>query len=265
MKKRPRPRTPKRIEALHLVTMRRVWARARAIIEEEIEPLIEAWPHRWSDSVTRYDLFDLSKEEIRDRIRRASKRMVAINRSPKLRRIIERTGEKIDRSVVAELARVLSIDIRADKAMEKAIDGWLKDNIKLINTGLIESDLERPALLEDIASTIDVAHRAGVRVEVLTKRLRDRFDVSESRAELIARDQVLKLNGQINNERQTKLGITEYKWSTSKDERVRPMHLALDDRIFSWDDPPEVGPGRHEHPGGDYQCRCVAIPIMPGD
>jgi hypothetical protein len=45
--------------------------------------------------------------------------------------------------------------------------------------------------------------------------------MSESRAALIARDQVGKLNGQLSKYRQTELGLNYYIWATAKDERVR--------------------------------------------
>jgi SPP1 gp7 family putative phage head morphogenesis protein len=97
----------------------------------------------------------------------------------------------------------------------------------------------------------------GLRVEDLKRLLRERAEVSESRAELIARDQTLKLNGQITATRQMRAGVERYVWSTSQDERVRDSHAELEGQTFSWTEPPEVG-----HPGQDFQCRCVALPVV---
>ena len=97
----------------------------------------------------------------------------------------------------------------------------------------------------------------GMRVEEIRDRLLERRNVSESRAELIARDQTLKLNGQIAATRQQRAGVESYVWSTSQDDRVREEHAALEGETFSWLAPPEVG-----HPGQDFQCRCVAIPVV---
>jgi SPP1 gp7 family putative phage head morphogenesis protein len=118
----------------------------------------------------------------------------------------------------------------------------------------------RDGLLPDVSSLIESAHAEGLRVEVLAHELRERFNVSDSRAELIARDQVLKLNGQINRHRQLSAGVEEYVWLTAGDERVRESHAALDGQTFSWHSPPAVG-----HPGQDFQCRCQAIPLIPED
>jgi SPP1 gp7 family putative phage head morphogenesis protein len=109
----------------------------------------------------------------------------------------------------------------------------------------------------------------------LRAQLQDEFQVSKSRADLIARDQVLKLNSQITRTRQTSAGIKRYTWTTSGDERVRGNpnglypdsdrdHWSLDGRTFSWDAPPVVNPktGETAHPGEDFQCRCVATPVL---
>lgn len=97
----------------------------------------------------------------------------------------------------------------------------------------------------------------GLRVEEIKAKLRERSDVTESRAELIARDQTLKLNGALTEIRQRSAGVDEYVWSTSLDERVRDSHAVLEGQRFSWSSPPEVG-----HPGQDFQCRCVALPVV---
>lgn len=97
----------------------------------------------------------------------------------------------------------------------------------------------------------------GLRVEDLKEKLQERAIISESRAELIARDQTLKLNGAITQIRQEAAGVEEYIWSTSLDERVRDSHRVLEGQRFAWSSPPEPG-----HPGQDYQCRCVALPVI---
>ena len=74
----------------------------------------------------------------------------------------------------------------------------------------------------------------------------------------IVRDQNSKAVAGLTEIRQRQLGIGEYQWLTSQDERVRPTHEANSGRKFQWANPPaETG-----HPGDDIQCRCVAIPIV---
>ena len=77
----------------------------------------------------------------------------------------------------------------------------------------------------------------------------------------LTRDQTNKAVGQLNLVRQKEVGVEKYRWRTSADERVRPTHNDNNARIFFWDQPPpETG-----HPGEDIQCRCIALPIFPGE
>ena len=100
-------------------------------------------------------------------------------------------------------------------------------------------------------------------IKTIEKRLTKAFKVSEGRARLIARDQVLKLNGAVNRVKQQAIGVTKYKWRTVRDDRVRGRHQDLEGRVFSWDDPPRINlQGDRGHPGDDYQCRCYAEAVL---
>lgn len=140
----------------------------------------------------------------------------------------------------------------------KAIEGFRKENTDKIKS-LTETQIK------ELRTILSEAEKKGDRVETVRKRIQERFGVSKSKASLLARDQVLKMNASIAKERQTQAGITHYQWSTSGDERVRDGHKDLDGEIISWDDPPDTGDGAKNHPGEDYQCRCVPIPILPED
>lgn len=81
------------------------------------------------------------------------------------------------------------------------------------------------------------------------------------RARLIARDQIGKLTGQVQRYQQIQAGINQYVWRTVEDSRVRYSHALLDGKTCSWDSPPPES--NYNHPGGDYQCRCYAEPVIP--
>lgn len=99
--------------------------------------------------------------------------------------------------------------------------------------------------------------------EDVAQAIKKKAGTSISRARLIARDQTLKLNAAITQHRQKNSGIEKYEWSTSLDERVRPLHARLEGKIFSWDNPPvTTDDGDTNHPGEDIQCRCVAVPVL---
>ena len=105
----------------------------------------------------------------------------------------------------------------------------------------------------------------GIRAEELAKTLQEEIGFGKTRATLIAVNETLTLAGELNKQRQVALGLQEYVWSTSNDERVRSSHAELDGQTFSWNDPPVGGgtsPEERGHPGSGIRCRCVAIPVL---
>ncbi len=139
---------------------------------------------------------------------------------------------------------------------------WLKDHLDAwigANVGLIKS-LQDTALSR-IHYQVQQGFMQGLRYEVISKNIQEQLGITERRANLIARDQTSKLNGQLTEFRQRDVGVNEYIWNTAHDERVRDSHREKQGKKFSWDNPPaDTG-----HPGEDYNCRCVALPIFSAD
>lgn len=164
---------------------------------------------------------------------------------------------------MADHKRVTGLDPEANpKQLRRMAEGFRKRNIDLITSIDVES-------FSQLEKDLRAALSKGTRVETLAKMLEDRYvnpvDTKgrpvniAARSRLIARDQVLKHNGQLTKALQTDAGIDRYVWRASNDERVRDEHAALDGLVFQWSDPPRPG-----HPGEDYQCRCHAEPVIPG-
>lgn len=104
-------------------------------------------------------------------------------------------------------------------------------------------------------------------------------NASRNRARVIARDQTTKVVSDVAAARAQEIGITEYIWSTSGDDRVRDgkivttgngNHAALNGKRFTY----EKGvPNKNKYasmkdltvlnPGKDIMCRCIAIPVIP--
>jgi SPP1 gp7 family putative phage head morphogenesis protein len=159
---------------------------------------------------------------------------------------------------VGRAARVAAIDIeapdrvggRSRAQMRELHETWSREGAELI--GKVERET-----IDEIA---ELTARAVANGDTdLGAILEQRFGIARRRANLIARDQIGKLNSRITRARQEEFGITEYTWSTAGDERVRPLHRKRDGKRFRWSDPPSDGA-----PGEPIQCRCVAIPIIPG-
>lgn len=168
-------------------------------------------------------------------------------------------GGKVVVANYRELKRSLGINLReADPSLGPVIDRFRAQNVTRIRGMAGQALVEVTRLLESAEAT-------GMRVERLAELIAERFDVAESRAELIARDQVLTLNAQLVRARAESVGITEYFWTTSNDERVRPGHVALDGQRCRFSDPPIENPetGERGNPGEPIQCRCTAFIIIP--
>lgn len=119
------------------------------------------------------------------------------------------------------------------------------------------------AYAQDVRDVIGDEANFGKRPEEIAALLEARGNVSASRAALIAKDQTLKLSGALVEARARAAGVHSYTWSTSLDERVRPMHAALEGRTFTFDDPPITEKdGERNNPGGAVLCRCVAVPVL---
>jgi SPP1 gp7 family putative phage head morphogenesis protein len=138
------------------------------------------------------------------------------------------------------------------------LDHWSFNNAKLIK------DIPEKTLRQISQMTQD-ALMSGKSQDDLSSDIYDlfddRLDVTDSRADLIARDQVAKLNGKLTSSRQQDIGVDSYVWRTVGDERVRETHAEVDGQTFAWGTPP--GETDFNEPGEDYQCRCWAEPVLP--
>ncbi len=168
----------------------------------------------------------------------------------------QRSAEQVDNSLKAALQQSVSVDITGALSSE-ALKGPMEKAI-VTNVELIKSIPSQ--YLDRVKKEVYNGTSQGMRWEDIATKVQEAGDVTESRAKLIARDQVSKMNGSFNRARQTSMGVEKYIWQTSGDERVRDTHAQNDGKVFSWDDPPDTG-----HPGEDIQCRCVALPYFDLD
>lgn len=103
----------------------------------------------------------------------------------------------------------------------------------------------------------------GNRAENLVQIIEHDFGMSENKAKFLARQETALLMSQFREERFKSAGVQKYRWSTSGDSRVRERHKELNGKVFTWNNPPIIDElGHRGHPGQDYNCRCIAIPIV---
>lgn len=148
--------------------------------------------------------------------------------------------------------------------VDEFVNESLARNVNLVKTipSKYFSDIDTA-----VRNAVSKGELTGVVKETIQKIQKD----GKSRARLIARDQVGKLVGNIEEARQRKLGITHYIWRTAQDSRVRSFantngasdHRRLEGTLQKWSSPPVTTfkgklAGERTHPGEAIQCRCNA-------
>jgi SPP1 gp7 family putative phage head morphogenesis protein len=168
---------------------------------------------------------------------------------------VQKNLAAVDSSMAKNLKSAVGIDVSrlmpSDRTIAEKMAAANRANVELIKS--IPSEyFDRIRVL--VESNVD----GGFRYEDIVDKIKEAGDITDRRADLIARDQTSKMNSAFNEARQTSLGIESYIWQGAADERERETHVANNGLTFRWDDPPaETG-----HPGEDVQCRCVAIPVF---
>lgn len=168
------------------------------------------------------------------------------------------------------LRRTVGVGLLTEEpGLKTQLDLFVKTNANLITS--LQADA-----IKNIQGKIERGFATGRRHTDIAKEIREEFQVSKSRARLIARDQVSKLNGRLTQMRQEQAGISKYIWQTSEDIRVRVTHNPMDGKVGRWDDAsvyatisePDKFLARSGinavelHPGEDFQCRCFAEPFI---
>jgi SPP1 gp7 family putative phage head morphogenesis protein len=155
-----------------------------------------------------------------------------------------------------------------DKDIDLMLKSWVSTNVTLIKS--IQTDL-----LGQVKVIIEDGYRSALSIPTITQQLQSKFNISKNRARLIARDQMGKLHSAYIHHEHEQLGITEYVWLTTHDERVRKSHKVLDGKVCQWNNPltyknsedgkllskSSIG-GVPLQVGQDFQCRCSLAAIV---
>lgn len=264
-KRLPSTVAPRHLDRSYLRELLSLMRPAWTLVEEHLIPqldaiLREAKPQFIGDSLVTDDFVDRvgftidgiradfarqsTPEEFAQIVRRAGWRTVDVNRLRTARQLQVLTGLDL---------------VKGDPGLGPIMRAFVRENVSLI--GSIQS-----RYFTEVETLVLRNARAGMRADSLARALRERFDITESKAAGLARDQTNKFNGALTEARHTALGITGYVWRTGQDDFVRPDHEALDGTLHRYAKPPIVDrrTGRRANPGGDFNCRCTGEPHIPG-
>ena len=181
---------------------------------------------------------------------------------------VSKSSRKSIETAVKQSLGAEKVTITDAKRTEKVIEASVKGNVTLITS-----------IPPEHFAKIEKAVRenfAGIKPEgvSLRERIRDigkANGITDSRAQLIARDQTGKLTAQITRSRYEDLGAKRYIWKTAggirvvgtpgglypKGSKLHGNHFKRNNRVFYYNNPPSDG-----NPGEPIQCRCVAQPVF---
>ena len=244
-------------------------------LKEHLPDVIEAYK-RQSRNDSRFDNVNDLDGDIQRTFMDISKELEQKIHNFGIQKFVEKVGMTTKKSSIREWKKsvhdTLGIDLLDDyysgDFYAEQLRRWVDDNVLKISSIHNET-------MDDMRETILEGYMKGKTARDIQRDIQGRYNVNKHKAQMLARDQVSTLNSQISQYQQKDAGCTHYRWSTSKDGRVRDCHAELDGEIISWDNPPEmwyetkssgiVYTGRYCHPGEDYCCRCVAIPVFDID
>ena len=110
----------------------------------------------------------------------------------------------------------------------------------------------------------------GVRPADIAKQMQQQAPyLTDVQVTRIARTESAKAQSALMEARCQALDVRMYQWYTCQDERVRDAHRLMHGVYCLWSDPPdpealagEKSSGHPYHPGGIYNCRCIALPVI---
>ena len=153
-----------------------------------------------------------------------------------------------------EMARLIRNEV-SESSIGQITQARLAEQVHLI-TSLPRDAAERVHKL-----TLEGLSNA-TRAKAIQEEILKSGHVSRSRAMLIARTEVSRTHTEFQRARAESVGSTHFIWRTSQDSDVRESHRKLNGKSFPWNDPPECDPGHHALPGGIWNCRCWAEPLL---
>jgi SPP1 gp7 family putative phage head morphogenesis protein len=149
-----------------------------------------------------------------------------------------------------------------------AVGDWAKNNYTLVKSLSVEHVKRVNQILTDGVQQGKAWTDIAKEVQAVGPT------ISKQKSQLIARDQIGKLNSALTASRQQEAGLECYVWQATMDDRTRDSHAEMDGLVCRWDDRSVYSTDEgltwvsrtttmpKAHPGEEIQCRCTAAPHM---
>lgn len=243
------------------------WRLEEARMTPELRSAIEknrSWLQRLSDGITRR-LSEMA-ENARTSIENMSIKSLGIY-------ALDRTSEEFKQTVGKALSvapqeklkeegkKLLQKDyvLTRYKPIKETLASQMEDGMKYAARNFAYEEIVK--LRQELEKMI----AAGSPRQSVRDFIEGRLDISSKRAKFIARQETSLYTSKLKEAQYKGADIKRYRWKTAGDRRVRPDHEELNNNEYSWDNPPSAehfSTGSPCHPGEDYNCRCIAVPIV---
>lgn len=247
----PRPALPDAQARLYARALKKILKSAMEMIQAELLPVLK----RIAPTQVKVDALALdAKLEIGEAIDRVEEQFWKKWTRKRMAGLVQPAAEDTARfqaqNLNAQLRPVVGLDVVGSEPwLEPVVEDFVARNVALIKS-------IPTRFFDEVETAVTREASQGERWENLAKTIEDRWGVSQSRAKLIARDQVGKFYGELNRTRQRGLGIRKATWRTVNDNRVREEHGELNGTVYDLSKPPEGGPGQ------PVNCRCYDDPDL---
>lgn len=256
LKVKKRPKYPKNFERDYYRVLRAVVRRLKSATNNNIPML--AYSLRQDDDSTVTDAF------VQAILAELLKSMTIEDAISELELILAGVSSVVDANVISAFAEAVSVDVFLN---DSALLDTVKAEWKAQQSRLVDSIVN--TYIEKLQIIVSNAVQRGTAMSEVKEEIKVLLNTTDKRAKFIARNEVGNLNGIITMRRQVDCGISVYQWSSSHDERVRPSHAEMDGKYFYWNSDKvgeingiKVYPAPKYHPCMDYNCRCVALPVI---
>jgi SPP1 gp7 family putative phage head morphogenesis protein len=163
-----------------------------------------------------------------------------------------------DEGAWAQMARSMSRALRDEirnAPTGRVLQAALADQVTLITSLPIEAGERVHKLTLEGLET-------GARADTIAAEIMRTSEVTQGRANLIARTEVSRTVSSLTQARAEHVGSTGYIWRTSQDSDVRPSHKKMSGKFVLWSDAPTLD-GLKGHAGALPNCRCFPEPVIP--
>lgn len=180
-------------------------------------------------------------------------------------RVVGKVNGTTTRSM-AEAFKAAGMTVKFDesRSMNTTVEALIAENVNLIKHRMVRPYLAEveEIILRGVTQGSDLGHIAS--------ELHKRYEITERRAKMIARDQLDKANQAIQRTRDLSLGITEGIWVHMPGQYTsRKTHIAMHGKRFKLDGPPnerglyDSAVKHNVLPASEPMCRCVYRAVLP--